>query len=355
MKTKARHSQEHIGLSPYALVFRGQKKTEKTQLRVINFDREKVREFTLKDSQKEGQLKESADTHTWLNVDGLDNVPLMTQLGGMYEIPDTILSDIMNPSLRPQVEDFDNGYFLTLKMLQYNPHLQRVEIENLSVIVTESTLISFQEKPAHVFDPLRERIHKHTARMFERGTDYLCFALLDIVVDNYIYLINQLGEQIEQIEEGLTNDLSKQIPEQINSYKREMHFIRKSIKPAREVIFGLNKNDFEFIQGENRIHYKELQDNINEAMEALDSYRDILYDQLNTYHSIMATRLNDIMIILTMFSVVFIPLTFIVGVYGTNFEHIPELGWHYGYLFMWLLMVVVALGMLWFFKRKKWF
>ena len=174
-------------------------------------------------------------------------------------------------------------------------------------------------------------------------------------MDNYIYNIGLLGEKIESLEEDMTNDPKKELLDDINAFKRELNFFRKNIKPAKEMILNLTKLDSEFIHDENTVHFRELQDNINEASELTDSYREILYDQLSIYHSSMSTKLNEIMRVLTIISVIFIPITFIVGVYGTNFINVPELHWQHGYFIMWAVMLFTTLGMLWFFKRKKWF
>jgi magnesium transporter len=345
---------EDIGLSPFALVFRGQKKTDKIRLRVMDFNMESVREFDVASLDMLESLK-SAETISWLNVDGLDHVKSMEELAKIFRLDNNILSDVMNPSVRPKVQEFDNGIFATIKMLQYNEKSDKLSVENLSLILTENTLISFQEQPGDVFEPIRERIRKHKNKIRISGSDYLAFALLDIVVDNYIYIIGLLGDRIETLEENMTNDPEKEMLESINRFKRELNFLRKNIKPAKEMILNLGKMESEFIHDENRIHFKELQENVTEASELSDSYREILYDQLNIYHTMMSTKLNDIMRVLTIFSVIFIPLTFIAGVYGTNFEYLPELKWHYGYFILWGVMVSVATGMLWYFKRKKWF
>ena len=279
----------------------------------------------------------------------------LEELADIFNIEKNILSDVMNPSLRPKVQEFDNGLFITIKMLQFIDSSQNLTVENISLILTENALISFQEQPGDVFDPVRERIHKHKNKIRHAGTDYLAFALIDIVVDNYIYIIGQLGEFIENLEESMTNDPQKELLDSINLYKKELNFLRKNIKPAKEMILNLAKMESEFIDDENRMHFQELQHNINEAVELSDSYREVLYDQLNIYHTMMSTKLNDIMRVLTVFSVIFIPLTFIVGVYGTNFEYIPELHWQHGYYIMWGIMIIATLFMLWFFRRKKWF
>ncbi len=345
---------EDIGLSPYALVFRGQKKTETISMHVMDFDQSNVNEFDVKTTKELLKLKNS-DTISWLNIDGLHNEKLMEELSEVYKIESNILSDVMNPSVRPKVEELENGIFITIKMLQYMEKTGELSVENLSLIFTENSLISFQEQPGDVFNPVRDRIRKHKNKIRSSGTDYLAFALIDIVVDNYIYIIGQLGDKIESLEENMTDDPDKEILEKINSYKKELNFLRKSIKPAKEMILNLAKMESEFINEENRIHFKELQDNINEASELSDSYREILYDQMNIYHTMMSTKLNDIMRILTVFSVIFIPLTFIAGVYGTNFDYLPEIHWKHGYFLMWGIMIIVTLLMLWFFRRKKWF
>jgi magnesium transporter len=345
---------EHIGLSPYALVFRGQKKTDKILLRAMDFDLEDVKEVEVKSGDDLSALKKTKRL-SWLNIDGLDDVELMEHLAKEFEIENNILSDVMNPAIRPKVEEFENGIFVTIKMLHLDESTDALSVENLSLIITDGTLISFQEQSGLVFEPIRERIRKHKNKIRTSGSDYLAFALLDVVVDNYIYISGILGEKIESLEDDMTANPNKELLENINIYKREMNFMRKYIKPAKEMILNLAKMESEFIHDENHIHFRELQDNINEASELSDNYREILYDQLNIYHSTMSTKLNEIMSILTIFSVIFIPLTFIVGIYGTNFENLPEVHWQHGYLFMWIIMILTTLTMLWFFRRKKWF
>jgi magnesium transporter len=345
---------EHIGLSPYALVFRGQKKTDKIVLHAMDFDLEDVKEVEVKSSDELAALKKKKRL-SWLNIDGLDDVNLMENLAKEFKIENNILSDVMNPATRPKVEEFENGIFVTIKMLHLDESTDTLSVENLSLIITDGLLISFQEQSGLVFEPIRERIRKHKNKIRTSGSDYLAFALLDVVVDNYIYISGLLGEKIEGLEDDMTANPNKELLENINTYKREMNFMRKNIKPAKEMILNLAKMESEFIHDENHIHFRELQDNINEASELSDNYREILYDQLNIYHSTMSTKLNEIMSILTIFSVIFIPLTFIVGIYGTNFENLPEVHWQHGYLFMWIIMILTTLTMLWFFRRKKWF
>jgi magnesium transporter len=354
MSRYIKKKKEHIGLSPYALVFRGQKKTEKSSLRAMSFDLENVIEFDITTREELATIKKSKRLN-WLNIYGLDNVGVMEDLSAVFKLENNILSDVMNPAAPPKVLELDNGIFLSIKMLLYDEKNENLLVENLSLLFTNQMIISFQEQSIHAFEPIRERIRKHKNKIRVAGHDYLAFALLDVVVDNYIYIIGLLGDKIEALEEDMTNDPKKELLESINTYKRELNYLRKHIKPAREMILTLAKMESEFIHSENRIHFKELQDNINEASELSDSYREILYDQLNIYHSSMSTKLNDIMRVLTVFSVIFIPLTFIVGVYGTNFDNLPEVHWKHGYYLMWAVMFLTTIAMLWFFRRKKWF
>lgn len=345
---------EDIGLSPYELKFRGKKKADEVRIRVIDFDLEEVRETEITNM---GELKQfrNQESITWINVDGLHNEQIIRDISDIFSIPADILSDVMEPSSRPQTEAFDNGFFVSIKMMEFDEKKSRVSVDNLSLVVMDKLLITFQEEKGDVFDPVRERIRKHKTKIRTSGADYLAFALLDVVIDNYIYILGIYGEKVETLEGKLILETDKEILEIINLFKHELNNLRMDIKPAKEMIMSLVKLDTELIQQENEKHYKELQDNIHQAVDLLDYYREVLYDELNMYHSSMSTKLNDTMKLLTIFSVIFIPLTFIVGVYGMNFDNLPELHWKYGYFLVWGVMLLTVGVMIWFFRKKKWF
>lgn len=345
---------EDIGLSPYELKFRGKKKADEVRIRVIDFDLEEVRETEITNM---GELKQfrNQESITWINVDGFHNEQIIRDISDIFSIPADILSDVMEPSSRPQTEAFDNGFFVSIKMMEFDEKKSRVSVDNLSLVVMDKLLITFQEEKGDVFDPVRERIRKHKTKIRTSGADYLAFALLDVVIDNYIYILGIYGEKVETLEGKLILETDKEILEIINLFKHELNNLRMDIKPAKEMIMSLVKLDTELIQQENEKHYKELQDNIHQAVDLLDYYREVLYDELNMYHSSMSTKLNDTMKLLTIFSVIFIPLTFIVGVYGMNFDNLPELHWKYGYFLVWGVMLLTVGVMIWFFRKKKWF
>jgi len=353
----ARFTKKHkneIGRAPDELYFRGEKKIDNVKLQIIDFEPESHQEIHVEKIKEVLKYRDKASV-TWFNVDGLHNPSVMERIATAFEFDNLILADVMDTQSRPKVHEHNNCIALSIKMLQLDEISGLFNVENLSLILTKSVLISFQEKDGDVFEPVRERIRNHRKRIISSGTDYLMYAMLDIVIDNYIYIIGNLGEKIEDLEEELLLNPSKNVLEKINSCKRELNFLRKNINPAKEMLINLAKLESEFIEETNEVHYKELLANINQAIESSDSYREILSDQLNVYHTTISSKLNDVMKILTIFSVIFIPLTFIAGIYGTNFDFVPELKYKYSYFIMWAIMIVIAILMLNYFKRKNWF
>ncbi len=342
-----------IGAAPDDLIFRGQRKQEEVLIRVIDFDANNLREDAVEALHKIKAFQ-NEKTVTWMNIDGLHNTLILEEIASVFDFDRLVIAEVLNTEARPRIIEFDNCTLITIKMLQQENDTGMIKVENLSLILTKEVLISFQERKGDVFEPVRERIRKHKKRIRNGGTDYLTFALLDIVIDNYLYVVSMLGEKIENLEENLLSDPDQQVINEINKYKRELNFLRKNIKPAREMIFALAKLETDFIAESTYLHFKELQDNISQASDVSDSYREILSDQLNIYHTTLSSKLNDVMKFLTVFSVVFIPLTFIAGIYGTNFDNVPELHYKYSYHIMWGVMIVVAIAMLLYFKNKKW-
>ncbi|MFA9392015.1 MAG: magnesium/cobalt transporter CorA [Prolixibacteraceae bacterium] len=345
---------QEIGVSPDDLLFRGKQKTDVITLRIIDYDSENLKENAITKVQ-EALAFQDKNSVTWLNVDGLHNASLMDEISKGFNLDSLILAEVMNTDTRPKVVEYDNCVFISIKMLQQDSETDLISVENLSLIITKSVLISFQEKRGDVFEPVRDRIRKQKKRIRNSGTDYLAFALLDVVIDNYIFVISVLGEKIESLEDDLATEPKQSLINEINKYKRELNFLRKNIKPAKEMLFALAKIESDLINESTDIHFKELQDNINQASDSSDSYREILSDQLNIYHTTISSKLNDIMKFLTIFSVIFIPLTFIAGIYGTNFNVLPELQFEYSYFIMWGVMLIIAIGMLIYFRKRKWF
>jgi len=349
LKTK----KENIGLPPDAIHLRGEKKSDCTRLRIFDFDSVNSEEREVKNISEVAPFEKQKPT-SWFNIDGLHDNNIMQEISENFELDTLIVSDIMNTHARPKIHEYDNCIYISVKMLQYDETNKEILSENLVLILKENILLTFQEKVGDVFEPIRERIRKKRKRIRSSGPDYLAFSILDVVIDNYIYIISRIGEKIEDLDDDLINNPSTSILEEITHLKEEINFLRKSIKPCREMILSLVKMDSELLEESTFIHLKELQDNIKLADESAESYREILSDQLSIFHTTVSSRLNDILKFLTIFSVIFIPLTFIAGIYGTNFDYIPELSYKYSYFIMWGVMIIIAATMIIYFKKKKW-
>jgi magnesium transporter len=279
----------------------------------------------------------------------------MNDIAMQFELDSLILADIMNTHARPKIQEYDNCIYISFKMLQYDEKRNYISSENIVIIIKEHILLLFQEKIGDVFDPIRDRMRKNKRRIRSSRTDYLAFALMDIVFDNYNYIISQIGEKIEALEIHLLNNAKESTLKEINNFKKEIIYLNKSIKPCREIVVELLKLDSELLDDNVYVNFEDLQNNVNQATESLESYREILSDQLQVYHTTLSSKLNDLIKFLTVFSVIFIPLTFIAGVYGTNFDYLPELHYKYSYFIMLGVMLVLAISMIVYFKKKKWF
>ncbi|PKL89360.1 MAG: magnesium and cobalt transport protein CorA [Ignavibacteriae bacterium HGW-Ignavibacteriae-2] len=341
------------GLVPGSAVFIGNQKVDDIKIRIIDYDKSQLHEDELKKISDGTEFKEK-NTVTWINIDGLHDAGLMKEIGETFDLHPLLIEDIMNTDQRPKLQESDNNLFLVLKMLRHDESNQTIISEQLSLVIGKTFLLTFQEQPGDVFEPVRERIRKQKGRIRATSIDYLSYALVDTVVDNYIYIIERFGEKIEDMEEVVLGDPEPEIMEQLSNYRKEMNFLRKSIRPAKEAITQLAKLDNDIINKKTIPFLKDLEDLMTQASEAIDTYREMLSDQMNLYNSALSNKMNDVMKILTIFAAIFIPLTFIAGIYGTNFEYLPELHFKYSYFIFWGVMIVVAVALLIFFKRKKW-
>lgn len=342
------------GQSPGSLIFIGTQKTDSVNVRVIDYDASTLTDQELLDI-KDGSHYKKTESVTWLNINGLHDVIFIGDVGQVFELHPLVLEDILNTGQRPKIEGFNTYLFIVLKMIRFDEEAQKIVNEQLSIILGEHFLLTFQERPGDVFEPVRERIRRQKSRLRGSGPDYLAYALMDTVVDNYIYTIERLGEKIEDLEQEILLGQDATVMEKINLFKREINYLKKSIRPAKEAILKLSKLDGSLFHETTTPFLKDLQDLISQATEAIDTYRDLLTDQLNIHNSVTANKMNDIMKVLTIFAAIFIPLTFIAGIYGTNFEYLPELHYKYSYYVFWAVLIAMAGGLLFYFKRKGWF
>jgi magnesium transporter len=341
------------GKTPGEVVFIGRQKVAQSAIRIIQFNEQMVEEYEVSSLEAAGKLLRD-DAVTWVDVTGLHDTDLIGKAEKVFSLHPLTLEDVVNTGQRPKIEEFDSYLSVMVKMMRWETSDNAIHSEQLSLVWGSQYLLTFQERPGDVFTPVRERLRNGKGRIRRSGPDYLAYALLDTVVDNYLMLIERLGEQIEAVEPEITENSSPEILNQINTHRRELHFLRSSIRPAREAIRELGRLESDLITQSTFIFLRDLNDLATQAVETMDTYHDMLKDQLESHNAAAGNRLNEIMKFLTVFSAIFIPLSLLAGIYGTNFEIIPELQYRYAYPLFWLLLVLVAAGMIFLFKRKKW-
>lgn len=342
-----------VGLPPGTVVYTGDEKAEKVKITLIDYDEKQFLEKEIKHIDECFTFKDKT-TVTWINIDGLHKTDTIEQIGKHFQVHPLLMEDVVSIGQRPKLEDFENYLFLILKMLYFNEDGVTIEAEQLSLIVGDNFLISFQEREGDVFNPIRERIRKAKGRIRKSGADYLAYSLVDAVVDNYFIILEKLGENLEDIEDELVTEPTPETLVDIHNMKREMIFLRRSVWPLREVISSLERGESALIKKPNRIYMKDVYDHTIQVMDTIETFRDMLSGMLDIYLSSVSNRMNEVMKVLTIIATLFIPLTFIAGIYGMNFRYMPELEWRWSYPILWLVMTGISISMLFYFRRKKW-
>ncbi len=352
MSTPFRSLSKKTGLAPGALVHIGDEKIEKPRIRIIDYDEEHLDEMEL-ESLDEWLPFLDKPTVTWINIDGVHDADLLEKLGASTGAHPLVMEDIMNTEQRPKMEDYGDYIFLVLKMF-YNDDRKGIVTEQMSFILGPNFVMSFQERVGDVFNSVRERIRNGMGRMRRMGPDYLCYALIDSIVDNYFEILEQLGERIELLEEDLLENPTSEVLNSIHKLKREMTYLRKSVWPLREVIACLERDESELIKESTQVFLRELHDHTIQIIDTIETFREMISGMLDIYLSGVSNKMNQVMKVLTIVATIFIPLTFIAGIYGMNFKNMPELEWHTGYPLVLVFMGVVVVVMLVYFKKRKW-
>ena len=341
------------GLPPGSLVYTGEDQAPIPRVTMLDYDEHRVVEKELVRVDDCIPFKD-AQTVTWINVDSVTEPGLLENFGRVMGFHALMLEDILNVDQRPKFEDYGNYIYIVVKMLDYDVKKGEIEIEQLSLILGPNYVISFQERAGDFFDPLRERIRKSLGRIRKLGTDYLAYAILDIIVDHYFVVLEKLGEKIEQLEDIVIANPVQDTARAVHAVKREMIFVRKSVWPLREVVTNMQRSESSLVRESNAAYFRDLHDHIMQVTDGVDTFRDLLNGMLDSYYSTITTRTNSVMKVLTLFSAIFMPLTFITGIFGMNFRNFPELDWHYGFQGSLILMVTVIVIMFAIFKWKKW-
>lgn len=343
-----------IGQAPGSLVFTGTKKLESVKINLISYNAEIAEEFEI------GSLKDLSihleHTHKilWIDIIGLHDEQLLEEIGAMFDLHRLTLEDILNVEQRPKMEIFDDYLFTELQMVQCENVNSQIEAEQISLILKGNVLISFQEKPGDVFSFVRTRISTGKGSIRKRGADYLLYSLMDSIVDHYFLVLETVSEKIEVIEALAMNEPDTSVLQKIYLERRQILALRRSVYPLREVISSFEKNADQFITRETKPFIRDLYDNTIQVIETMEVFRDMSSGVLDLYMNSLSNRMNNVMKVLTIISTIFIPLTFVAGIYGMNFENMPELRWHYGYFYVLAGMLVSALIMLGYFIKKKW-
>jgi len=341
------------GLPPGSIVHVGEKKTTKVKISVMDYTIGKFDEKEVKKVEDCFQFKRKPSV-TWINVDGVHDVEVIKKLGDCFEIHPLVLEDIVNTNQRPKIEDYEKYIFFVLKMLYVDDKTHEIHSEQVSLILGQNYVISFQEQVGDVFNAVRERIRKGKGRIRKMGVDYLAYSLFDAVIDNYFIILEGIGEKVEHIEQDVVSNPKPEILQNIYNLKREMIYLRKSVWPLREVINGLLREESKLIKKGTYVYLRDVYDHTIQVIDTIETFRDMISGMLDIYMSSVSNKMNEVMKVLTIFAAIFIPLTFIVGVYGMNFQNMPELSLPWAYPAVWIVILVVGISLLGYFKHKKW-
>lgn len=321
-------------------------------LELITYNREKYNKYEAVDPD-ELLSKLQPDQVNWVNLDGLNNQDIIEKLQSHFCLHTLLIEDVLADQ-RPKAEEYEGYLFFTLKML-YRIEGMQIDYEQVSFVLGNNYLVSFQEKEGDLFDGFRDRIRLDLGKVRKKQADYLLYRLIDIIVDNYYNVLDRVGDLIEEIEENVYENPSNKTFHEIQLLKKELIYLRKALYPLREALSKIVKGESDFILEENLRYYSDVYDHVSHLIDSLDTYKDLTSSLLDIHINAMNTKMNEVMKVLTVISTIFMPLTFIVGVYGMNFDYMPELRWPLGYFGVWGVMFLIVIAMLIFFRRKKWF
>ncbi len=343
-----------LGLAPGTVVFTGKQKVEEVFINHCRFDVNQYQEKS--SSNQQSILLEASDTATvdWYDIRGLHDTELIKTIGNTYKVPVLAIEDVVDVYQRAKLESFKDGVFILVKSFHLNEDRLELETEHISIYFKEGLLFSFQEKADDLFRAVRKRIKDKSGRVRERGSDYLAYALLDYIVDSYFLVLDAFESRIESLEEELMAHSDQSIKTKIHQLKKELLSFRKKVVPLREITSRFSKLEHAAIFDNTYPFLRNLYDHSLQVMDTVENYRDLLNGLQDLYLSEISFKMNQVMQVLTIITTIFVPLSFLAGLYGMNFEYIPELKWRFGYFFLLTVMLGIALGLLFWFKNKKW-
>ena len=343
---------ETIGQAPGTLVYTGNNNETDVHLEIYSFNKDEIHKKGGKSMAEVASVK-SEGRVDWLNVDGLHNIELINQIGKEYKLNSLVLEDILHVDQRPKMEDFGDYIFFTIKMF-YNNLNGELEFEHVSLVLGKESVISFQERPKDTFDLIRERLTGSYGKIREKGADYLFYRFIDTIIDHYFVVLDKIAEKIELLEDEVMEDPTTKTLQKLQGIRKELIYLRRSIYPLRESISTILKSESPLLKPDTERYFMDIHDHTIQVIESLETYRDLQSGIMDLYMNTASNRMNEIMKVLTIMSTIFIPLTFIAGIYGMNFQNMPELEYKWAYPSVWFLMIVLVIFMLIVFKKKKW-
>ena len=355
VKSKKRKStvSKKAGLPPGSIVYVGKKRDENATLELIRFNATSLSKHRFDNCE---ELNKNMDTNSvnWINVDGVHNQELINQFEKIFGLDHLLLEDVANTNQRPKVEEYDGKVFMSLKMLRYDENEQDVDSEQISLVLNKNYVISFQEKTGDVFGNIRDRIENGKGQIRLNSADFLFYSLIDTITDNYFTVIENVGNNLEDLEEEIFSNPTNDLLEKIQKNKNVLLILRRSIYPFRESINKVLRDNYKMIHPKTIKYFNDVYDHTIQIIDILESYRDIISGLKDSYLSSLSLKMNQIMQVLTIMATIFIPLTFLAGIYGMNFDNIPELHWSKGYYYFWGLSILIVLGLVFYFRRRKW-
>ena len=343
------------GALPGSLILSEDPQHKDFKVTVLNYNKDIVEEKVINDFKEALPQAQDPNTVTWIDVEGLNDTQSIEQIGKQFGIHLLWLEDVLNVDHRPKVDELNDLLFVIMKSVLDDSTTKKIVFEQVSLFMGPSFVLSFQERPGDLFLAVKERIRNSKGRIRQVQKDYLFYALMDAVIDNYFATLERIGKEIEDLESAISIHIDKFQPRDIMSYKSELLYLNKAATPIRDALAHICRAESPDIEKETRIYFQDAYEHAVQVVDTISQYRQLLNSLMDYYRSSVNQRMNEVMKVLTMFASVFIPLTFIVGVYGMNFEYMPELKWRYGYHATWVFMLLLTLSMGIYFKRKKWF
>jgi magnesium transporter len=354
MPNSSKSRAKKVGQSPGMLVHVGDQKTEEVQLTLIDFGQDGHFLEKFDASLEDLEMVKKADSITWINVSGLHDTDLIGELGRFFNLHPLLIEDILNTDQRPRMEPYDDYIYIVLKMLHWREQTDHLEIEQVSLFVGQSFVLSFEEDEDNIFDSLRQRLNNEQGRLRAYGSDYLAYAILDTIVDNYFLILEKISDQLEDLEDEVITNPTPKTLNAIQDLKRELLYIRKVVWPLREAIGRLSRGDIPFFENNTLIYIRDVYEHVIQIIDSVETFRGIVSGMLDIYLSSLSNKMNEVMKVLTVIATIFIPITFLTSLYGMNFHFMPELDWPFAYPLLWLIILLTSGGLLLYFKRRDW-